>query len=152
MWIIIFSTELLITYLLLYISTIYKKTCEFRHLIDKIKSRLDIDTANVKIVDHGHNGACIKNILDFLPAVLETKPDVVILLWDSDCSNVDESKLFTAEVNEIRSAFQTNLRRLIDNIQQSGAFLAGGTTAWYWTCVPTHLPSFVEYLCVYLFY
>lgn len=56
---------------------------------------------SLEITNNGSNGATIKQILERLPDVLATQPEAVILFWDSDVSDIDESKMNPDELKVI---------------------------------------------------
>jgi hypothetical protein len=80
---------------------------------------------NIEVVNHSSDGFKISDILDSLPAALEKKPDIVILCWDSDCSDVDEKKLNRLDVMKRRSEFAETLSLLIANVHVTGSYLIG---------------------------
>jgi hypothetical protein len=73
------------------------------------------------------NGANIVDIRDMqLSDALTLKPDMFIMFWDSDCSDVDENKIGKTEV---RANYTNNLNFVVDSIVASGAYLALGGPA-----------------------
>jgi hypothetical protein len=65
-----------------------------------------------------------------LPAIIDTKPDLIILCWDSDCMNVIKSLQSSSSSNnkeeaklKLKSNFKTNLKLLIQSIIQAGIYL-----------------------------
>ena len=61
-------------------------------------------------VNSGDNGEEIASILARTPSVLaQYNPWAVILFWDSDCSNIDESKLTPQQVQQLRANYSANL-------------------------------------------
>ena len=47
-------------------------------------------------------------------------PDAVLILWDSDCSDVDEDDLNIKDKLILRSAYQNNLISVIDTLVKTG--------------------------------
>ena len=72
------------------------------------------------------SGNTIADILDRLPQIMATinQNDYVILFWDSDCSNIDETLLTIAEVIQLRKAYVDNIQQVIDGILNATPFLA----------------------------
>jgi len=62
-------------------------------------------------INAGNNGEEIHNIYERTAAVLAANAPVwaVILFWDSDCSNVDESLLTPAQVAQLRANYSATL-------------------------------------------
>ena len=78
----------------------------------------------------GNNGEEIATTLARTPSVLaQYQPWAVLHFWDSDCSNVDESKLTPAQVTAVRANYSANLLATARLILRSGARLAIGTLA-----------------------
>lgn len=50
-----------------------------------------------------------------------TRPRAVVLLWDSDASDVDEVSMSPVQIVALRAAYMRNLRELIDKIRAAGA-------------------------------
>jgi lysophospholipase L1-like esterase len=65
----------------------------------------------LNFINSGDNGQEIKDILARTEAVMQQYAPVwgTILFWDSDCSNIDESKLTPAEVDQLRANYSANL-------------------------------------------
>ena len=56
-----------------------------------------------------------------IPAcVTPMNPDAVLILWDSDCSDVDEDDLNIQDKLILRSAYQNNLISVIDTLVKTG--------------------------------
>ena len=67
----------------------------------------------------------IADILARTPDVLKNyTPDAVILFWDSDCSDVDESTMSEGQVTELRANYTANLVDVVTQILGSGSLLA----------------------------
>ena len=58
---------------------------------------------------------------DLIPnCVIPVSPDAVLILWDSDVSDVNEDDLDTQGKTELRSAYQLNLIKAIDLLVKTG--------------------------------
>lgn len=78
-------------------------------------------TINLNITDHARNGQeiaeCESNVYDDVPI---GSADMVILFWDSDCSNVDESAMDDDEIRETRANYKANLTEVINAVKSAG--------------------------------
>ena len=84
-----------------------------------------VSNVHLNLINAGNDGQVIKQIYERTQSVLdEHKPDAVILFWDSDCSNYDESTMSKEAVQELRGNFSQNLFMTIKTILTSGAKLA----------------------------
>jgi hypothetical protein len=83
-----------------------------------------LTSPNISYTQYGSNGAKIATILEKLPTVLATNPDVVILFWDSDCSDINEKTMSNKEIIQLRNNFTTNLKFVIKNVLKTGALMA----------------------------
>eukprot|EP01040_Poterioochromonas_malhamensis_P012614 gene12614-13806_t len=76
---------------------------------------------NLDIIDNARNGQeiakCQENIYKDVPM---NSSDMVILFWDSDCSNIDESILNQDQINEIRANYRSNLTQVIEAVKAAG--------------------------------
>jgi len=80
---------------------------------------------NITIINEGINGNRIHDILERTPDVLKNyEPVAVILFWDSDCSDVDESTMRKEEVAELRANYTMNLIAVVTQILGTGSLLA----------------------------
>lgn len=61
-----------------------------------------------------------------LRPAISTMPDIIIMLWNSDCSDIDESQMSTEEVRALRQAYSVDLKYVIKTIKDAGAFLIMG--------------------------
>ena len=94
------------------------------NLSSKIMSLLNT-TDNVTLINSGQNGEEIESILDRTPRMLaEFKPWAVILFWDSDCSNIDESTMSPSQVAQLRANYSFHVQATCQLIVDSGAKLA----------------------------
>jgi hypothetical protein len=78
----------------------------------------------LKVSASGMPGNRIHDIKARLNDVLKQKPDGVILLWDSDCSDVDEWALKQSKINILRESYRTNVTSVASAILKSGAYVA----------------------------
>ena len=63
--------------------------------------------------------------MDRVDSVLaETKPQAVILYWDSDCSDIDEYHLHPSEKKALREKYRANLLKVGLKILAQGSLLA----------------------------
>jgi isoamyl acetate esterase len=75
-----------------------------------------------ELVDAGVNGDRIADIRERLERdVLQHRPAVVVLYWDSDVSDTDETRLAAPEVRALRAAYERNLSDVLRRL------VAGGT-------------------------
>jgi len=64
--------------------------------------------------NEGGDGSTIAAIYDRLDRALAHNPDALILLWDSDASDIDESAMSSEEVVELRANYETTLRAVVN--------------------------------------
>jgi lysophospholipase L1-like esterase len=77
---------------------------------------------SLEVVDAGNNGDRIADILQRLDEdVLVLNPDAVVLYWDSDVSDVDESVMTPGEIREVRAAYERDVRTVLQRLVASGA-------------------------------
>lgn len=81
---------------------------------------------NFSIINQGENANKIEDILNRMPTVMSfiQEDDFVLLFWDSDCSDVDETLLSKDEVVILRNNFMNNIQAVIDIIVKVTPFLA----------------------------
>jgi len=87
----------------------------------------------------GSDGETIYDILKRTDSVLaKTQPKAVVLFWDSDCSNYDESIMSPSERDAWRAAYRANLVTVCNKILATGSLLAivgpellGEGTLWH---------------------
>jgi len=78
------------------------------NLLELIQTQLVFGQATV--YNSGINGNRIANMLARVDDMLtSTSPSAVILFWDSDCSDVDESTMSSEQVAELRANYTQNL-------------------------------------------
>lgn len=105
--------------------SLFQSPVEDQNLIGKLISRLS--DYRVIIRSFARESAKIEDIYnEQVERAINYKPDVVFLLWDSDCSDVDESKMSRMEVEVLRSEYREQLNNVIDHIKKSGIELAFG--------------------------
>ena len=92
------------------------------NLTDKIQALLP--DLKLSISNYASDGSVIKNIKNSLNQMLISKPDAVLLFWDSDCSDVDESSMSYPEVMELRANYTRNLEEVIEHVLTAKVFLA----------------------------
>ena len=118
-----------VTIVLLGDSLIYKPSTNY-HLLDKIQQILSNETANsskmsVRLVNKGSNGQTIADIRKRTSDVLlRYRPNGIIMFWDSDVSNYDESEMTEDEILLKRSNYYANLMFVAKQILNSGSLLA----------------------------
>lgn len=79
-------------------------------------------TRRFDVVDAGVNGDMIADIQARLDDdVIVLKPAAVVLYWDSDVSDVDESRMSTSEVAARRRAYRAVLQDVLTRLVRSGA-------------------------------
>jgi lysophospholipase L1-like esterase len=75
-----------------------------------------------ELVDKGRNGNRIADLRSRVEGdVIELRPALVVLFWDSDCSDVDERGHTTAEVDRLRSDYERDLTDVVSRLKQAGA-------------------------------
>lgn len=91
-----------------------------------LSSKLDaMVNQPINWINSGNNGEEIASIEARTAAVLaQYQPWAVILFWDSDCSNVNESALTPAEVVALRANYTSNLVSTIKTVLTYGAKMA----------------------------
>lgn len=78
----------------------------------------------IEVVDAGVNGNRIADIRERLERdVLALHPGAVVLYWDSDVSDVDESGMTPDEVRTLRAAYERDLRAVASRLLISGAYV-----------------------------
>jgi len=113
-----------ITIVLLGDSLVYQP-CRKHHLIEKIHERLSNVTISVRIVNEGVNSDTISKIRDrTTEMLLRYQPDGVILFWDSDCSDYDESTMSEDEIKQLRTTYSEKLVLVSKEILNSGSLLS----------------------------
>ena len=88
----------------------------------KIKSYLPQFTLDITNV--ASSGCKISDMRGKLEEVLEDKPDAIILYWDSDVSDVDESKMTEEEVVDLRSKYKEDLSFILSQLVSNITFVA----------------------------
>ena len=90
----------------------------------KIKSYLpqfSLDITNV-----ASNGCKISNMRDKVVELIaaDPKPDAVLIYWDSDVSDVDETRLSSNEVDDLRSKYRSDLSYILSELASNISFVA----------------------------
>ena len=119
--------------LALYGDSLLAIPCNRYGFIDKLHALINVDGANrVEVTNHYWNGAKVEDLLHGLQGLLEMRYDMVIVLWDSDCSDVEEEILTDQERTAVRDRYRRNvsemftaLRGSIGNVCLSGPVLLG---------------------------
>lgn len=77
-----------------------------------------------------NSGAVVKDwrnpsvYLNDLTSILSTRPDVVLIYWDSDC--IMDHDLSETAATQLRTNYTANLRWLVETILDSTTFLSIG--------------------------
>ena len=81
---------------------------------------------SLDITNVASNGCKISNMRDRLEHIIEAdpKPDAVLLYWDSDVSDVDESRMSSDEVNDLRSKYRSDLSYLLSELTSNITYVA----------------------------
>jgi hypothetical protein len=82
---------------------------------------------HLRIKDCGFDAATINDLRmnkRYMDCVLNQTNTAVILFWDSDVSNVDESTMSETEVQQLREDYLEDVSYVIENIKDTGALLA----------------------------
>lgn len=66
------------------------------------------------IWNYGADGSTIASSYNRLGSALSHNPDALILFWDSDASDVDESVLNSTQVTSLRANYMTTLRLVVN--------------------------------------
>jgi hypothetical protein len=90
----------------------------------KIRSYLpqfELDITNI-----ASSGCKISDMRNKLADVIDTEPklDAVILYWDSDVSDVDESKMTLSEVDDLRLKYRTDLSYILSELARNITYVA----------------------------
>jgi hypothetical protein len=90
----------------------------------KIKSYLpqfELDVTNI-----ASSGCKISDMRNKLADVIDTEPklDAVILYWDSDVSDVDESKMTLSEIDDLRFKYRTDLSYILSELARNITYVA----------------------------
>ena len=97
--------------------------CTQHNLIEKIMAKLP--EYNLTIINKAISGSVIKKILDRLDNDLTSvNPDAVLLLWDSDVSDIDESVMSSEQITQTRNQFNDDLNSVITKVKQVNSFFA----------------------------
>ena len=76
------------------------------------------ESETIQVVDAGINGNRIADIRERLDRdVLDLLPGAVVLYWDSDVSDVDETTLKPDKVRQLRVVYETDLRAVASRLR-----------------------------------
>jgi lysophospholipase L1-like esterase len=79
---------------------------------------------DIEVVDAGINGNRIADIRARLDRdVIDLHPGAVVLYWDSDVSDVNETGMKPDEVRMLRTAYETDLRAVVSRLTDSGTYV-----------------------------
>jgi lysophospholipase L1-like esterase len=93
-------------------------------LISALQARLvhRFPHRHLELLDKGKNGNRIADLRNRVEEdVIELRPALVVLLWDSDCSDVDENTRSAGEVTRLRAAYERDLTDVLRRLRQAGA-------------------------------
>ena len=88
---------------------------------DKLQALLP--SVKLLITNQACNGQTIANLKDRLEFVYEEKPDLVLMHWDTDVSDVDESQLTEAQVVSLRGTYEENLHFVVSELLRNNSFV-----------------------------
>ena len=95
------------------------RPCNDHGLESKILERIQPEEwkSRINLINSGNSGNKIADILARVDDVLSfNNPSAVILFWDSDCSNVDESSMSSEEVTNLRANYSANVQSVTTKI------------------------------------
>lgn len=76
---------------------------------------------NVEVFDEGVNGNKILDIRNRLSGALRHSSNFIVLFWDTDCSDVSEVAMSSADVSQLRASYLQNVRFVVNTtLQNSG--------------------------------
>jgi hypothetical protein len=81
------------------------------------KIEMLIPDFNLNLMDFGVGGDKISDMLHRIDDVLLIHADAMILLWDSDISDIDERQMSPYEVRELRAKYASNISSVINKIK-----------------------------------
>lgn len=134
--------------LALYGDSLLAIPCNRYGLLDKLHALINADTTKtrveVRVSNHCWNGAKAEDLLAGLPGLLEMRYDMVIVLWDSDCSNIDEEGLAIPEKTAVREQYRRNILEMFTALHASsprhvclsGPVLLGEVGPYLNCCLP----------------
>ena len=112
--------------------SLINKAQEMFLMLDQISSILKKahPVLSFELLNKGINGNKILDIrLRLYRDCLNFNPDAVVVYWDSDASDVDESLMSPLDVEQLRQEYTSNLQYVLARLVSSGAkvFLSGPT-------------------------
>ena len=102
------------------------------------KIRSYLPQFDLEITNIASNGCKISDMRSKLVEVLEgeVRPDAILLYWDSDVSDVDESKMSASEVDDLRSKYKDDLSYTLSEL-----------ASYLCTALRIPLPNPYSFLC-----
>ena len=98
-------------------------------LTGKIKTLLP-KYYNITFTNYAKNGNTISNVRENqLDICLKDNPDIILLFWDSDCSDIDEHIMDLEQVNTTRKAYIKDLEYVVSEIIKRGIYFTFGGPA-----------------------
>ena len=104
--------------------SLINRSQKYFQMLDRISEELHRrhPLLSFQLFNEGIDGDRIKWIRDRLDKdVFPHRPDAVVVLWDSDVSDVDEGVLSAEELKALREAYTENLRVVLKRLLTSGA-------------------------------
>jgi len=95
-------------------------------MLDSVRDRLAarFPFRSFEVLDAGVNGDRIADIRQRLEEdVVALHPDAVVLYWDSDVSDVDESDMTPDEVRRLRAAYERDVSAVLERLAAAGAYV-----------------------------
>lgn len=77
--------------------------------------RRRLSSHSLVVWNEGLDGNTIRNIADRLDSALSHDPEAVLLLWDSDVSDTNESLLNSTQVATLRAAYTSTLQGVVND-------------------------------------
>jgi hypothetical protein len=96
-------------------SLVHRPFTEYK-FFDVIKGYITTDQ-RLTMYDEGQNGNKISDISSRLDTALAHNSQGLILQWDSDVSDIDESAMSDTEITILRQNYENNLKSVIERIQ-----------------------------------
>lgn len=101
-----------VTRVVLFGDSLINKPFNWYDFGDMIRSRLPENPT--EFINEGQNGNTILSMRNRLDSALAHDGDAVIMFWDSDVSDIDETVLTYEEVVELRARYVANLRYVVN--------------------------------------
>ena len=77
--------------------------------------RRRLSSHSLVVWNEGEDGNTIRDIADRLDAALAHNPEAVMMLWDSDVSDINESLLNSTQVSALRAAYTSTLQGVVND-------------------------------------